>query len=130
MQGQFAAALDPKELEGTLKATKDAATDLITKFLNVYAPGLNVCDEERFKVKIVSANALCQLQDDPEAREFCVNFGFGCYLIPGQWGCGTIEGSTERGCFFRGANQPEGKEIPKVTFDYERQYDWYYRRLY
>ncbi|KAG0268415.1 hypothetical protein DFQ27_006767 [Actinomortierella ambigua] len=131
MQGQFAAARDPKELEGTLKATKDAATDLITKFLNAYSPGMIACDKEYFKAQVVTANALCQLQGDSYAKESCQIFGTHCFLIPSLWGCGTIEGSTERGCFPRVFEQPPGgKEVPKVKFDYERGYDWYNRRLY
>ncbi|KAF9200398.1 hypothetical protein BGZ49_009388 [Haplosporangium sp. Z 27] len=115
-------AYDPDKLNDTISATVSSAKGLLTNIINVYSYDPIVCDDYKFKAKIIATSALCQLQDDLEAMQTCQNFGDDCIAIPGRWGCGKLEGG-ERGCYFRPTRVPRGSKVPKIVFDDETEDD-------
>ncbi|KAF9578532.1 hypothetical protein BGW38_005613 [Lunasporangiospora selenospora] len=101
----------------TTSNTMRGVNTIINGFLGVYRDDGIVCPDHQFQARVIGTSAYCQIENDPQARALCQNFGSDCIAIPGRWGCGRLDGDPHRACLFQPAKVPSGVKLPKIIFD-------------
>ncbi|KAF7720626.1 hypothetical protein EC973_006873, partial [Apophysomyces ossiformis] len=73
------------------------------------------CTMSDFKFQLIGASSLCQQVNNQMANQVCRSFGSSCIDLDGTWGCGGLDVTGERACYF----SPTVRAIdgPNIIFD-------------